>query len=178
MTLDEFLAWEAKQELKHEFDGFRPVAMTGGTANHARIGRNIVNALSRRLASKPCEVFNSDLGLRTAAGFRYPDAMVVCTPVSGNALSVSDPTVVFEVISDSTGATDRFTKRREYQAIPSLRRYIIVEQGGPAASVYARPRWREQPVEGLDAVLVLPKIEAELPFAEIYAGLEFGPVPG
>jgi hypothetical protein len=31
MTVDEFLAWERRQELRYEFDGFAPVAMTGGT---------------------------------------------------------------------------------------------------------------------------------------------------
>jgi hypothetical protein len=31
MTLEAFLGWESRQEIKYEFDGFRPVAMTGGT---------------------------------------------------------------------------------------------------------------------------------------------------
>jgi hypothetical protein len=31
MTVDEFLAWERRQELRYEFDGSAPVAMTGGT---------------------------------------------------------------------------------------------------------------------------------------------------
>ena len=35
MTVDEFLAWERRQELKYEFDGFQPVAMTGGSLNHS-----------------------------------------------------------------------------------------------------------------------------------------------
>ncbi len=29
MTVAEFLAWEERQELRWEFDGFQPVAMTG-----------------------------------------------------------------------------------------------------------------------------------------------------
>jgi Uma2 family endonuclease len=37
MTVEEFLDWERRQELRYEFDGFHAVAMTGGTANHAVI---------------------------------------------------------------------------------------------------------------------------------------------
>ncbi len=32
MTLAEFLDWEERQELRYEFDGFQPVAMTGANA--------------------------------------------------------------------------------------------------------------------------------------------------
>jgi hypothetical protein len=31
--------------------------------------------------------------------------------------------------------------------------------------------------EGLDAIVPLPEIEAELPLAEIYEGVEFAPEP-
>jgi hypothetical protein len=34
MTLAEFLAWEESQEFRWEFDGFEPVAMTGGIFRH------------------------------------------------------------------------------------------------------------------------------------------------
>jgi hypothetical protein len=35
MSVAEFLAWERGQELRHEFDGDRTTAMTGGTLNHS-----------------------------------------------------------------------------------------------------------------------------------------------
>jgi hypothetical protein len=34
MSLAEFLAWEEHRELRYEFDGLEPVAMTGGTIAH------------------------------------------------------------------------------------------------------------------------------------------------
>ena len=54
MTLAQFLAWEERQELRYEFDGFAPVAMTGGTFAHDRITFNLHKALDARLAGKPC----------------------------------------------------------------------------------------------------------------------------
>ena len=44
MTLAEFLEWEERQPLRYEFDGVGPVAMTGGTAGHADIQRNLAIA--------------------------------------------------------------------------------------------------------------------------------------
>ena len=61
MTLDRFLAWENRQELRYEFDGFQPVAMTGGTAAHAGVQRNLITALTIRLRGKSCQPFGSEL---------------------------------------------------------------------------------------------------------------------
>ena len=53
MSVDEFLAWEARQELKHEFDGVGPVAMAGGTRNHARLQVNITTSMATGSAASP-----------------------------------------------------------------------------------------------------------------------------
>ena len=55
MSLAEFLEWEERQELRHEFDGFAPVAMTGGSAGHADIQANLITAFRNRLRGKPCK---------------------------------------------------------------------------------------------------------------------------
>jgi len=81
MTVEEFLAWEARQEQKWEFDGFHPVAMAGGTSEHAALQRNLAISVGGRLRTAPCKFYGSDFKLRTAHTVRYPDAMVVCAPV-------------------------------------------------------------------------------------------------
>ena len=100
MTLAEFLAWEERQELRYEFDGVEPVAMTGGTAGHATVQRNLAMALGSRLRGKPCQFFGSDLKIQVAENhIRYPDGMVVCSHVDRSAKVVHDPIVIFEVLS-------------------------------------------------------------------------------
>jgi len=42
VVLAEFLAWEERQELRWEFDGFDPVAMTAGTRAHEIIGGSVL----------------------------------------------------------------------------------------------------------------------------------------
>ena len=46
--------------------------------------------------------------------------------------------VVFEVVSEDTARTDRIEKLREYQATPSIQRYVILEQKSIGPSVFTR----------------------------------------
>ncbi len=172
MSLEEFLAWEERQELRYEFDGVRAVAMVGGTSAHALITLNIAFALRGRLPAG-CRVYASDLKLRLSGSIRYPDAMVVCSPVRNEATFVTDPAIVFEVLSERTSRTDRLVKSQEYGATASIQRYVIIEQTSIGATVFARPDWRGQPLTGADTVLPLPEIGVELRLGDCYAGLEF-----
>ena len=176
MTLAEFLAWEDRQELRYEFDGVGPIAMTGGTAAHATIQRNLAISVGGRLRGGPCRFYGSDLKIEVAGRVRYPDGFVVCAPLANTAKVVSDPVVIFEILSESTSSTDRIVKNREYEATPSVRRYVMLEQDRIAATVFAR-------VEGdwvghvilEDAILAMPEIGQEIPLAEFYEGLVFEP---
>ena len=86
MTAAEFLAWETKQELRWEFDGFQPVAMTGGTVAHSIIQGNLITVLNNRLRGKPCRPYRPDLKVEIGSKYRYPDAFGSCSRVT---LSVS-----------------------------------------------------------------------------------------
>ena len=173
MTMAEFLDWEQRQELRHEFDGFQPVAMTGGSIAHGRLQRNIAFALTGALRGTPCEFLPSDVQLRLESSVRYADGMVVCGSPSGLDPGISNPVVLFEVISPSTAATDRIAKTREYQATPSVQRYIILEQERIAATVFARrpDGWSGQ-VVAAGEVLDMPEIGVSLLLDELYTGLE------
>ena len=179
MTLDEFLAWEERQELRWEFDGVAPVAMTGGTFAHGLIAGNIIREIGNRLAGSPCRVVGSDVKIQAAWSIRYPDAFVVCSPVDVRATVVHDPVVVFEVLSDSTASTDRFAKNREYEATPSIRRYVMLEQDRIGATVFAREPggWLGRLLGEADTV-AMPEIATSLPLAALYAGLDLPAPPG
>jgi Uma2 family endonuclease len=173
MTVTEFLAWEERQELRWEFDGCEPVAMTGGTRAHEMIGGNILIAVQTRLAGGRCRAFGSNLKIEVAGRVRYPDAFVACTPGSARQTVVNDPVVVFEVLSEGTSRTDRIEKLREYGATPSIQRYVILEQDAIAAMVFVR-KGTDLVAETLTAgdILRMPEIDVEVPMAEFYAGVE------
>ena len=130
MTVEAFLEWEEGQPTRHEFDGFQPRAMTGGSAGHSRVQRNLIFELTSRLKGKPCEPFGSELKILAAGSVRYPDAFVVCSPVRDKATLVTDPVVVFEIISPSTSGVDRIIKNQEYWDTPSIQRYVILSRTG------------------------------------------------
>lgn len=169
MVLDDFLAWERQQELRYEFDGVQPVAMTGGTVAHSVIATNLVRALDDRL-NGPCRVFRGDLKIVVASRVRYPDAVVTCVEVPDDTDIVPEPLVVFEVLSASTALIDRNVKAAEYHATPSIRRYVMVEQTRAEVTVLERagPDWQETRLAGLGAVLALPEVAVALPLAELY----------
>ena len=182
LTLEAFLAWEERQELRYEFDGFHPRAMTGGTYAHARIQASLLRSLGNGLQGKPCVPVGGEMKVRTANGIRYPDAFVICSPIPPNATVAHDPVVIFEILSPSTANDDLGAKKAEYQAISSVQSYIVLHQTHRAAQVFRRAgeaetddenpgEWTYDSVFGAEAVIALPEIGVTLALAEIYDGV-------
>ena len=138
MSLDEFLAWERRQQLRYEFDGVRIVAMTGGTIEHSVIATNLVRALEDRLQVTRCRAFRGDVKFLVGGRVSYPDAVVTCSPPSRCCDFVPNSVVVFEVLSPNTASVDRIEKNEEYRATSSIQRYVMLEQTRQAATVFAR----------------------------------------
>jgi Uma2 family endonuclease len=168
LTLDEFLAWERSQPARYEFDGVQPVAMTGGSRVHSRVGTRLVIALGNRL-QPPCEAFGPDLKVLTTGRIRYPDASVVCR-ASEEESDLVEPTAVFEVLSPSTALTDRRVKALEYAAVATILVYVLLAQDRPELTVMRRSRgWEPETLHGLDVTLELPEINVSVPLNVVYA---------
>jgi len=176
-TVDEFLAWEERQELRYEFDGIRPVAMAGGTLNHNLIAGNVYAGLRDRLRGGPCRVFAETVKIEVAGRIRYPDVVVSCSPVTGTATVLPDPVIVFEVLSEGTYRTDWYDKNGEYRDTPSIVRYVMLEQETLHATMFSREgeRWVGTLLDA-DAVIEIPEIGVVLKLADAYEGVEF-PAP-
>jgi len=171
MNLAEFLVWEERQELRYEFDGVEPVAMTGGTIAHDQITFDLRTALVARLAGTRCRPLGPNVKMIADGRARYPDAMVVCHAISPTATVAGDPIVVFEVLSEGSSETDLIDKNREYRATPSIQRYVALQQTHKAAIVFVRREdgWLSEIVSGNDAILDLPEIGIAVPLHEVYA---------
>lgn len=178
MTVEQFLAWEERQELRYEFNGFTTRAMTGGTFAHDAIGQNLTISLGTRLRGKRCRAHGSNLKIEVMGSIRYPDAFVSCTPIRLEAKVAYEPVVIFEVLSESTARIDRTEKNREYASTASVRRYVMLEQNEIAATVFERvgDDWVGH-ILAADAVLHMPEIGIEVPVAEFYEGLDLSELP-
>jgi Uma2 family endonuclease len=176
MTREQFFAWAHRQDTRYEFDGFQPVAMTGGTLGHNRMTNNIHRTLFAALRGSGCEPFGPDAGVATIGdAVRYPDVVVTCTKTPGTSLLVENPVVIFEVVSPTSGRTDRIIKLREYGAVPSIRRYVILEYSGIGLTVFERStpdqEWRATALAAED-ILRMPEIGIEIPVTEFYENID------
>ncbi len=176
-TQDRFFAWAEAQDVRYEFDGVQPVAMTGGNAGHSVVIRGLHRTLDARLRRGPCQPLGPDAGVETIKkAVRYPDALVTCSKFEHADLTIPGVVAVFEVLSPTSGRVDRITKVREYAAVPTIRRYVILESASVGLSVMAREgpdeAWRTTVLTD-DDILRLPEIGIEIPVREIYEDITF-----
>lgn len=182
MTVEEFLVWQQSQEERYEFIDGAPRAMTGASHTHDIITVNILRELSSALRGKPCRATTADIGvllpsrnLKRSRNLRRPDAMIECGARLDGSIA-HEPVAIFEVLSPSTRVLDQTTKFVEYQTLPSLTSYVLVQQERPEVSVYRRQddgAWTIAIVAGLDATVTLDDLGVTLPLAEIYDRLTF-----
>lgn len=183
LTAEEYLALEREAKFKSEFFDGEMFAMAGGTVIHSLIATNLVSQMRTRLRGKPCLPFNSDLRILVEESelYTYPDLSVVCGPLhtatpEGDVLL--NPTLIAEVLSDSTEAYDRGKKFELYRKIPTLREYLLVSQKEPRIEAFSRTKtgpWQFREAAGLSAKLKIPCLDIALSLKEIFANVTFAP---
>ncbi len=138
----EFLTWERAQPGRHEFFEGEIFAIAGGSPRHAALSARMARALGGA-GGRDCEVFSGDLQIGVSQGARYvyADASVVCGPLAiqqGTKDVAENPSVVVEVLSDSTEQYDRGLKWESYRQLPSLTDYLLVSQREASIEHYRR----------------------------------------
>jgi Uma2 family endonuclease len=187
-TPAEYYRLEREAQYKSDYYDGEIFAMSGGTSKHSLICTNISGELRHRLKGKPCVAYESNLRLRIkATGLRtYPDVSVYCGALEhddedSGGETVTNPTVLFEVLSKTTEGYDRGFKAENYRQIESLRAYLLVSQNSAHVETYERQpdgSWLLREARGLNAMLAIPAIGIELPLAEIYDRVDFStPAP-
>lgn len=140
----EYLAYERDSGLKHEYEDGEILAMAGGSRRHNALASRMSAVLES--ARKPgCIAFQSDQKVRVLATGKatYPDASIVCGTIEGDpadptGATITNPSVLVEVLSASTEQEDRGNKWQHYQLIPTLQEYVLVSQAEPRVERYRR----------------------------------------
>jgi Uma2 family endonuclease len=145
ITEEEYLQGELIAEFKHEFIDGEVYAMAGASEAHNLLSINMLSEFRNKLKDMPCRAFISDMKVKVANDFFYPDVMVVCQQDNARdgvyAASQSgtgaanefeyykqSPVIIVEVLSKSTRRFDKTAKRLKYQSIPTLEEYVLIEQ--------------------------------------------------
>lgn len=181
LSFDDWLAIErTATDQRSEYVAGEVFAMAGGTEEHNLIVLNVGAELRNQLKGRPCRVYPSDMRLHIASDdvATYPDVMVICGERrfhDGRRDVVTNPTLIVEVLSDSTEAYDRGDKFRHYRNIESLRAYLLLSQYRVQAELFLRQpdgTWSLSSYQDPSESIPLRVIEAELALAEVYDKVE------
>ena len=179
-TLAEFFAWQERQDDRYELVGGLPSKMMAGASNrHDLIVLNILGEFRALLRGGRCTPFTGDGAVETRPGqIRRPDAGVDCGVRDPDGYTAADPKLVVEVLSPSTRDFDTFEKIAEYKALGGLDYILYVEPNRAEVALWSRDEdraWSMARIEGIDAIVDMPKLGISLPLAEIYDGIELPP---
>ena len=176
LSPDEYLALERKASVRSEYLDGDMVAISGGSREHNLIVTNVVGELRLQLKNRPCEIYASDMRVKVSETglYTYPDVVVVCGPPRFEDAAVDtllNPTLLIEVLSDSTESYDRGQKFGHYRKIPSLLEYLLVAQNQYRVEQFAaQPEgpWLRSEAGGLQGLIDLKSIQCSLQLAEIH----------
>jgi len=175
ITPEEYLASERKATFKNEYLNGEILAMSGASFAHTLITLDIATELNIQLRGRECQVITNDMRVKTGpkGPYFYPDVVVFCgePQFEDNVFdTLLNPILVIEVLSPSTEAYDRGEKFAHYQALASLKEYILVSQDRVRVEHYRliKTQWVQTEFQAPEEVLPLVSIECELPLRHIY----------
>ncbi|MGK7882492.1 MAG: Uma2 family endonuclease [Crocosphaera sp.] len=180
-TPEEYLQLEEESEEKHEYRNGEIVIMTGGTTNHNRLVLEFCTYLNFALREQNAEVFAGDvrLWIPSYREYTYPDIMVVKEqPIyqTPGTTTITNPTIIVEVLSKSTQARDRGDKFRFYRSIPEFKEYILIDQYTVLVEHFVKTsehQWMLTEYETKEANLPLNSVNFEINLEELYKRVNF-----
>lgn len=174
-TAEQYLAMDASSAERHEYLDGQVLAMTGGSRNHSIITLNTGSLLNRLLDGGPCQAYSPDMRVQAARqAYFYPDVTVACGEQRFSGAreeTLLNPTLIVEVLSESTEAFDRGRKFEAYQRLASLKQYVLIAQDRARVECFTRQAdglWLLHHADGLEAEIRLESVGVALRLAEIY----------
>jgi len=174
MSIGEWRQLERRSAVKHEFiDGY-VYAMAGGSQAHNAIAANIIMAIGPILRKGSCIAYTSDMAARvTATRYTYPDVVIACGEQRIAKRDETDvsPTVVFEVLSESTERYDRGLKSSYYRQCQTLEEYALVGTDYQSVEVFRRAAegWGLFRAYGPGEVVGLESVGVQFSIEDVYA---------
>ncbi len=176
MTEEEYLAFEDASEQKHEYYQGEVFAMAGASNQHNEIFTNLFGSLVIHLKGKTCRPYGSDKRMKIPENmlYTYPDISVYCntnTPFDKGTKVSQEPTVIIEILSESTKDYDRGRKFKLYRDIPTLKEYVLVDSesiGVESFRLNSLNHWELEEYKSIDQSLFIASLSVTIPLREIY----------
>jgi Uma2 family endonuclease len=183
-TPAEYLELEEKAEFRSEYRDGEIVPMAGGTTNHNQISGNVYANLKFSLKGQDYRVYISDVRLWIPPNrqYTYPDVMLIQgepTYLENTTSTVTNPRLVVEVLSKSTGNYDRSEKFDYYRSIPTLQEYILIDQSRYHVIQYVKAneeQWLMTNYNNAEGIVKLGSIDLALSLNDIYDRVNFAEI--
>jgi Uma2 family endonuclease len=182
-TPAEYLAQDRQATQRSEYINGRVYALAGASHRHNLIAGNAFAEVRAQLRGRPCFAYINDMRVKVSSTgmYTYPDVAALCGKPEfedARADTLLNPSVLIEVLSDSTERYDRGEKFAHYRRLPSLREFVLVDQAVARVELFIRQeeRWVLSELSDLEARLVLPSIEVSLRLGDLYERVEI-PAP-
>lgn len=169
----EYLLLEERSAVRHEYLDGEVFAMAGARPEHNDIAAAITGALVLLLRGRRCRAFSSDqrIHVRATGLYTHPDGGVKCGrgTIHHDGMSLLDPVLLVEVLSESTRDYDRGAKLEHYKAIPSLRHVLLVESTARRVEHHHRPEGGAWTLTALtDGAISLDELGGSIPLDDVY----------
>ncbi len=181
-TPEEYLEWEAKQQIRHEYVDGKIIAMAGESPEHNEIAGNIYVQFKDAFRGRPCKVYMEGVRVRVSpTRYRYPDVVAACGELEfadTNPKTLLNPTVIIEVLSTSTERQDSTTKFAQYTRLATVTDYVVVAQTQMLVVHHWRrseQSWETHLYTQQDEAVRLEPLGVTLPLAAIYESILFPP---
>lgn len=183
LTPEQYLEIERKAEFKSEYFNGEMFAMSGAREPHVLISSNANGELHQQLRKRPCRAYTADMRIRVSPSglYTYPDISVVCGEpqfLDEDRDTLLNPTVIVEVLSESTEAYDRGQKFELYRSVASLSEYLLISSLRISAELFTRQadgRWILTARTSLEESIELESIGCRLLLADLYEKVDFSP---
>jgi Uma2 family endonuclease len=174
----EYLEMERASDEKHEYFDGQVYAMSGASLRHNRISMNLAKTFGIFLEEKGCEMLASDMRVTSPStnSYMYPDAVIVCGDIKmedDKFDTMTNPSIIFEILSPSTRSIDKGRKFFYYQEIPSLKEYIMIDSLKAFVQIARRTEqntWKFDEVYVGDGSVFIQTINYHLSLSDIYKG--------
>ncbi len=179
MTVEEYLEFEERSEIRHEFVNSQLIPMPGTTIFHNAICINLTFLLRTLLKKGLFRIVQENVKIQISSNrdYTYPDVAVTNDQEdlnNQNAYFVKHPSVIFEVMSKTSRIEDSADKFIRYKNIESLRNYILVDSEKQLVEVRVKVEngeWESETYLPSSARFPVPALGIELSFEEVYEGV-------
>ena len=177
-TFAEYLAIDAESENRYEYDNGIVWDMAGTSTAHNIIVGNLafIFRLALKNQQRNCRIFSENIRLEVIPEkvYYYPDLIFTCDKEDMEAsLTLKNPSLVIEVISESSFFMDLSLKMEKYMQMESLKYYLAIDQKECRVRCLEKinDKWIYSIYREMNEIILLPQIEMQLKVSEIYENI-------